>query len=43
MLRCYTMDDAMELGKFESYEAYLAALGMSPHLPCLFPNLESFG
>ncbi len=35
------MDDAMELGEFGSYEAYLADLGMSLRLPCLFHPLES--
>ncbi len=37
------MDNALELGEFDSYEAYLANLGMSLYLPCLFPCLESFG
>ncbi len=35
------MDDVLELGEFASYEAYLADLGMSLHLPCLFHHLES--
>ncbi len=36
------MDDALELGEFASYEAYLADLGMSLRLPCLFHSLDSF-
>ncbi len=35
------MDDVLELGEFDSYEAYLANLGMSLHLLCLFHPLES--
>ncbi len=35
------MDDALELGEFDSYEAYLADLGVSLRLPCLFLPLES--
>ncbi len=36
------MDDALELREFDSYKAYLADLGVSLHLPCLFPCLEGF-
>ncbi len=36
------MDDALELGEFASYEAYLADLGVSLHLCCLFCPLDSF-
>ncbi len=36
------MDDALELGEFASYEAYLADLGVSLRLPCLFRPLDSF-
>ncbi len=35
------MDNALELGEFDSYDAYLADLGMSLRLPCLFHPLES--
>ena len=37
----FPMDDALELGEFDSYEAYLADLGMSLRLLCLFHPLES--
>ncbi len=37
----FPMDDASELGEFDSYEAYLADLGVSLCLPCLFHPLES--
>ena len=37
----FPMDDALELGEFDSYEAYLADLGVSLRLPCLFHPLES--
>ncbi len=36
------MDNALELGEFASYEAYLADLGVSLCLPCLLHPLDSF-